>query len=511
MKGVSWMHNVPNFGSVEIDSKMAHLITQMGLNLAHVKRHQKNVVGHLSGQGGRFFKIIDCCRLNNAGIRPLPASSQSGPLVKDMVAFIPAAGASSRYLQRLSSLLEALRRQDVAALRQSAKSLRDEGLLSCPIPQSLKDLFDDLEDPAQALSLSKMRRVLYDLEVPKALYPAVNDGMTFLDIKFKEHETIGMLDGEIYVCPPEWIDVMRKQGSQRYGASARLFYAQDASLATVRFDRTGAVVVDDEGLPSVVPAGHGALVYLLPQVRRDFPQAKGVFIRNIDNVSGCSEDVVATTRQFLQIFQQSVDIVRNMRSVLAAEGFNQAEPLAARLLDIWNVSRTSSERSLAVVFENLFHTDWNHDIQSAIQILNRPFVMMGQVPNTSFDVGGSCAFTQINGQRQKICLERPHASPEDQRDFLSSSSIATHFNPVFVAAEIPHDQVVLSWADHPFWLVAKKSWRGQEVFYQESILYELIGSSEYCNLIFVEVPRLLFNPHKTLFDARNRHSAQWAL
>jgi hypothetical protein len=139
----------------------------------------------------------------------------------------------------------------------------------------------------------------------------------------------------------------------------------------------------------------------------------------------------------------------------------------------------------------------------------RPFVMMGQVPNTQRDVGGTCVFADVEGNPQKICLELPHASPEDRRIFLENPIKSTHFNPVFVVSEIVDQTTINSWSEHPFWLIAKKSWRGRDVYYQESILYELLGSSQYCNVIFVEVPRILFNPHKTLNDASNKNSAYW--
>ena len=134
---------------------------------------------------------------------------------------------------------------------------------------------------------------------------------------------------------------------------------------------------------------------------------------------------------------------------------------------------------------------------------------MGQVPNTSQDVGGTCVFTEIDGVQQKLCLEVPHASETDRKIFLENPHKATHFNPVFVAAEIPDENILRGWQDHPFWLVAKKSWQGRDTYYQESILYEMLGSSHYTNVIFTEVPRLVFNPHKTLKDAGSKTLRDW--
>ena len=51
---------------------------------------------------------------------------------------------------------------------------------------------------------------------------------------------------------------------------------------------------------------------------------------------------------------------------------------------------------------------------------------------------------------------------------------------------------------NPFWLVSCKSWKNENVYYHETLLYELLGNSEYANIVFVEVPRLAFLPHKIL-------------
>ena len=39
------------------------------------------------------------------------------------------------------------------------------------------------------------------------------------------------------------------------------------------------------------------------------------------------------------------------------------------------------------------------------------------------------------------------------------------------------------------------------VCYHETVLHELIGNSATTNLVFIEVPRTLFHPHKSFFDS----------
>jgi hypothetical protein len=221
--------------------------------------------------------------------------------------------------------------------------------------------------------------------------------------------------------------------------------------------------------------------------------------------------VLKTSRFFTAGFQRSLKLLDSIRSALAVKDSSLADTSARSLLELWDVSCSSKDDPIEVVLKKLFHAPLRELNAEPLHLLLRPLVLMGQVPNTARDVGGSCVFTTIDGVDQKLCLERPHASPQDQRRFLDDPATATHFNPVFVAAEVPSREIVKSWSNHPFWLIAKKSWNGREVLYQESILYELLGSSQYTNLVFVEVPRKVFNPHKSLADASGKHLSDWGV
>ena len=103
----------------------------------------------------------------------------------------------------------------------------------------------------------------------------------------------------------------------------------------------------------------------------------------------------------------------------------------------------------------------------------------------------------------------PHVSGADRKHFLENPLIATHFNPGFCAVEIPQDADYYSKQNRDFWLMAEKVYRGEQVVYYETVLYELLGNSSFANTVFVEVPRLVFNPHKALRDAMNQSLTSW--
>jgi hypothetical protein len=500
--------NSNNLANLSIPAEVEGAIDAMGLNLATIRLHQRHVAQYLSSGTSCLFKISDSCRINNGGIMPFP--KVSGVKFEDVpiVAFVPAAGASSRYLMPMTDLVESLRQLDHQMVMRRVTELLASGVASCPLPDSFQELIRLVKSGVSVIPKELAARVLVQIDAPKALYPAVTDGLTFLDVKRIEHEAIGVLSGEIYVCPPNKRDDFLHQANSKQRKLTMKCYEQGPSLATVRFDSSASVALDEAGQPSYVPAGHGALAHLLPKVKLDFPEARGVFIRNIDNIAGTSDEVLSSSRQFLNVFRESLLCVDAIRQALSRQDSSDASKYSRQLLILWGIEADANEDPLSKVLSRLFHTDLSK-INDAQAIFARPFVLMGQVPNTKRDVGGTCVFADVGGKVQKLCLELPHASSEDRKIFLEDPAKATHFNPVFVAAEILDNSILHAWADHPFWLVAKKSWRGRDVYYQESILYELLGSSQHCNVIFVEIPRILFNPHKTLFDAVNKTSDFW--
>ena len=488
------------------DERSQRELTQAGLTIENILRHRGNVRGFLLNKTPKFFPVKDTCRYDNEGIRQLP---QLGP-VQDvpLIAFVPAAGASSRYLSPLGNLMQALRNQDSRACLEALNELDANGLFKCPLPPSLKGLYSSCRANNSQLPSELASSVLDEVDAPKALYPAVLEGQTFLELKRIEHQAIGGLTGEVYICPPgRAADFMLTAEKVKSTIPVECF-EQGASLATVRFDGAGNIARGDDGKISTVPAGHGSLVQLISDVPKHFPNARGVFIRNIDNVTGVSQEVIKASRFFIGGFQRSLKLLDNIRTALLEKNRSAADAGARSLLELWGLPCPLKVDPIEMILKKLFHAPVSDLNTEPLPLLLRPLVLMGQVPNTARDVGGTCVFTTIDGVNQKLCLERPHASPEDQQR-LDDPVNSTHFNPVFVAAEIPSREVVKSWSNHPFWLIAKKSWNGRDVLYQESILYELLGSSQYTNLVFVEVPRQVFNPHKSLADASGKHLSDW--
>ncbi len=161
----------------------------------------------------------------------------------------------------------------------------------------------------------------------------------------------------------------------------------------------------------------------------------------------------------------------------------------------------------------MFHSDIpeNPNIDALIKLYSRPVNTLGQVPNTGKDVGGTPCFVAIDRKKVKICVELPHASDSDKKRFFTNPEKATHFNPVFAAAEITTNPDFYHDQNNDFWLMAEKMYRGLPVIYYETVLYELIGNSALANATFVEVPRTVFNPHKSMTDAAAASIKDWLI
>ncbi len=516
-------------------------LEQLGLNAAEVHRHGAKLLQAVTQDNKPCFKIFDTCRLDNGGVitsqalTNAAASREMRPVAKGFVAFVPAAGAASRYSQPLTQVITALEASDNQAFTAGLAALAAAGAKRWPLPERVLELLDHPEAAADLTEQERIR-LLVDLQFPKALFPAVREGASFLELKHREHLRLAGLDGQVFIAPAGMKAVFAKlmQELMVGGHDDRVlttsFLEQGPNLSTIRFQMDGKPYTDAEGQVTPVPAGHGTLAQLFPEVRRTFPAAHSLFIRNIDNVMGTSAPVLAATASFLTTHRMILDAVVQVRAALDRGDLASAAEVAAPLVAIvaglpdapfakdngsaGDANSSDPASRLRAVQSRLFHTilprgtDAAASLAQLRQAYARPVNTLGQVPNTGKDVGGTPCFVHTQDGIRKVCIEVPHVSPEDLQSFLANPAKATHFNPVFACAEITSDA---DWYNRTteFWLLSAKTYRGEKVMYYETVLYELLGNSSLANCAFVEIPRIVFNPHKALQDAAERTLADW--
>lgn len=468
------------------------------------------------------FPVNDSCRLDNGGILNDAWIHSVGSHDQDLsgfVAFVPAAGAATRYFDALEPLARALLDYDTARIQSSIQELLKRHATHWPLP---KPILTILENPS-TVSREAAAQGLASLQKPKALLPCVREGETFLELKVREHRALAPLAGEIYITPAgQSAEFAEHISAAKEPLGHARFLEQGNDLCTIRFTTEGHPMRMEDGQLSPVPAGHGALAALLPKARDFYPRAHSLFIRNIDNVMGVGSDAIASTRHFLDSHQRLLYKIQGIRRFLAEGDFDDASAIAETLLDRLPAERMFTaeqqahvvslthkwERTLWKLQYQLFHTP--AQLADLIQVYSRPVNTLGMVPNTGKDLGGTPVFAQTTSGVTKVCLELPHVSPQDRAEYFENPRKATHFNPVFLAAEIPESDAPYTDSAHPFWLIAQKTHHGKPALYHETLLFELMGNSHLANCVFVEVPRLVFNPHKVPADGANKKIRDWS-
>lgn len=490
-------------------------LSDMGISHEEVLNHQRRIKSVLAGETQTFLEVIDSCRLDNGGILPAKFCRAKEPAA-GFVSFIPAAGAASRYFSPLTEFLLALETGDSVKVQIAREELLAKNLPMFALPAIVRD---SLLETSQTC-LKNNKSILAAIAEPKALQPANSLGQDFYEIKEIENDSLSAVERRFYVVPPGQISKF-KDRHKRLGSEAEVdFIEQGHNLSTVRFDEKGEYYFED-GLLTAVPAGHGTLLKLMPTIAEKCERQHSLFIRNIDNIVGSSESAKAATNQFLEGHQKVLEFVRAIRQDIKKDNWTSANSVAGQLNDhievfdrdikpYENFLKKSSFSDLWLQQIKLFNTQpdtvkkfYSSENEKELlkRLYQRPVNSLGQVPNLGHDVGGSAVVCRSPFGPFTICLEVPHANPEDQEKILKDPRVATHFNPVFVAAEIMDDISCYNTDDFPLWVLARKQRHGKSVLYHETVLYELLGNNLLANAMFPAVPRLLFNPRKKFIDA----------
>jgi hypothetical protein len=478
--------------------------------------HIRRVANSLSDDVSHYIPISDTCRVDNHGVISRRLEGLDTPPV--FVSLIPAAGASSRYIDVFTRLINAAQNDHRTVISEAIAALKQQQALNWNLPPVTRRVLEGSQSREDLVGM------LSELIKPKAFFPCVREGHSFIDLKLKEDENLGFFVGRSFVVSPTHVGLFQSYLRSVDDAQFSRLQTQGSEQSTIRIRSNGLPYIEANGTFSVVPAGHGTLASLIPKLKHEFPQAHSVLIRNIDNVIGCRSDVRSAARAIASAHHGILSAVQQIRHALKVSDYGRAADAARKIYNqIFekDIPAKGTFDQLWTLLESLFHSSrvaakyLIHDEVDEAKILafmfNRPVNTLGQVPNIHRDVGGSPCFVKLGSGDliYKICLEQPHASEDDRRVFLNDFDRATHFNPVFAFAEIDFEPNHYEKAEQSAWILSKKNYRGETVYYHESVLYELLGNSLLANVCFVEIPRLLFNPHKTFTDSVGRSIADW--
>lgn len=284
---------------------------------------------------------------------------------------------------------------------------------------------------------------------------------------------------------------VRPQYEKRHGVVYQVTFShQQPSTNTLAVDLENRPFRDRFGRLVFRPGGHGALIKNVNNLQGDL-----VYIKNVDNVvqDRLKDEIVFWKRILggcLVSVEASVhDHVRQLKSRLSPSSVEQAEGFAA-------------ERLLVQIPET--YASWPLKKKGAFlqKELDRPIRVCGVVQNVGEPGGAPFWVEDGSGELSLQIVEKAQVdfdSPEQQEIWNAS----THFNPVDLVCSLRNHEgrpyALERYVDPDAVFISKKSMEGRSLKALELPgLWN--GAMAGWLTIVVEVPRITFNPVKTVFD-----------
>lgn len=277
---------------------------------------------------------------------------------------------------------------------------------------------------------------------------------------------------------------------KRLGVKFALVWSvQKASSDTIAAAVGGGPFAADDGTLLLRPAGHGALLWNLSDVRGDL-----VFVKNIDNVQ--PDGLRTETVRWKKILGGR--LVELQRAVFTHVARLKSDPPNPEFV------RAASEFAGDALGFDTPRAEAPIELRAAalLRLFERPVRVCGVVRNTGEPGGGPFWTKGRDGRLSRQIVESAEVDPdsEAQRAILRE---ATHFNPVDLVCGVrdvagePFD--LKAFVDPRAIIVARKSHQGRELLaFERPGLWN--GAMAEWITVFVEVPIATFTPVKTLMD-----------
>jgi hypothetical protein len=437
--------------------------------------------------------------------------------------FVPASGAATRMFKFLLSVHQCYEHvEETLAMAEAEKGDSDtqallrfiEGIDRFAFYEDLRQVMSrDGLDVEELLSSGQYKSILEYLltakgldlaHLPKGLikfhdYPDHNrtpfeEQLVEAASYIRDAEGIGRVH---FTVPVEHERTIRKYLEDRLRQYAWLdttfqitLSVQRASTDTIAVDMDNAPFRDQAGRLLFRPAGHGALLENLNELRGDI-----VFIKNIDNV------VPDRRKQEICVYKRALGgyLVELQEAI-----FSYTE----RLLEKWDDLTVKQclefvGAQLSVIPpEGIIRDSRAAKREYLLSKLNRPLRVCGMVKNEGEPGGGPFWIRDGQGGVSLQIVESAQVdmSSSEQRSIWETS---THFNPVDLVCGVRdylgRPMNLLNFSDPESGFISIKSQEGRELKALELPgLWN--GSMAHWNTVFVEVPGTNFNPVKTVLD-----------
>jgi len=282
-----------------------------------------------------------------------------------------------------------------------------------------------------------------------------------------------------------------------FGVDFDISYSQQKkSTDTIAVNTDNSPFPEEDGSLLFRPAGHGALLENLNDIKADL-----IFIKNIDNVvpdrlkETAKEYKIAIGGLLLEIQEKIFQAMRGFDELVDQQSVRHAKHVFTNDLG-------------AKLPENFDDQSIDNQASYLKAKLDRPIRVCGMVKNTGEPGGGPFWVKEEDGSQSLQILETAQINlddPESKKHF----NAATHFNPVDLVCGTkdylgkPFD--LLKCRDMQTGFITEKSKSGRDLKALELPgLWN--GSMSNWNTMFVEVPLITFNPVKTVNDLlRDEH------
>ena len=425
--------------------------------------------------------------------------------------FVPASGAASRMFKDLFSGLDALKDgkelSDDAPAARFVDSIAEfafynselVGEQSCKCPEYRKSVLSrTLTDeglgygakPKGVLKFHKysdgeIRTAFAEHLVEAQNYMRNEDGTANLVVTISpEHQS---LFEEAYA-------EVKSAYEAKYGVKYNItFTFQDKATDTVAVDVENRPFRTETDSLLFRPAGHGALIYNLNNLKEEV-----VSIKNIDNVA--IEGLLAETATWKKVLLGKALELRDrifgyLKSLDAC-----SDPCSDECKSLCDEIEAFLDQTLCVVLPPA--KDCSSRLQMLRSKLDRPIRVAGMVKNQGEPGGGPFIIAEKDGSTSLQVLEsvQINMSDEHARNALAS---ATHFNPVDIVCCLHNYKGesfdLLKYVDDDAGFISSKSYQGRELKALELPgLWN--GAMSNWNTLFVEVPLETFNPVKVVLD-----------
>jgi len=282
---------------------------------------------------------------------------------------------------------------------------------------------------------------------------------------------------------------LKEEYENRFGIVYNITYSvQDPGTDTLAATEDNLPFRDEAGQLLFRPAGHGALINNMNELKSDV-----VFVKNIDNV--ITEDKLALTIIYKKALAAYLVELQNM----IFEYLHKLDNKDNECVDIIQLADFAQDKLMIPMRGDI-------TLEEFKVLLNRPIRVCGMVKNEGEPGGGPF---WVENSKGEICLQIVETSQINLEDSSQKNIMkaAAYFNPVDMVCSFRDYKGnyfnLMDYVDENTGFISVKSY-GNKTLKAMELPGLWNGAMADWITVFVEVPLATFNPVKTVFDLLKR-------